>query len=291
VPRLRSSEWLLLAYFAYVALVSSFFISPWKPLAAAAIVAAAVLALARQNSWPRDIFPLILTLAAFWEMDWFTPAVRDHRLEQTWIAWDRALFDRYAFRTLMESAGSLLPLFFEFCYALVYAVAPAALWVLIANGRRDRANQFWLAYLAGTLGAYALFPYFLSQPPRTAFPGENLPHIVTFLRRFNLWIALHFDIHSSVFPSAHVSSAISAGWGLLVTLPASRRWAGWSLVVFGLCVAIATVYGRYHYGVDAVAGIAISFLGLAAALTGTAEARSQPDSPASSTIRARPRSQ
>jgi len=288
VPRLRSSEWLLLAYFTYVALVSPFFISAWKPWILAAAIAALILRLARTKSWARDLAPLLLTLVAFEEMNWFTPAVRDHHLEQTWIVWDRVLFDRYALRSAIESMGPLLPMFSELCYALVYVAAPVALWVLAANGRRDRVNQFWLAYLAGTLGAYALFPYFLSEPPRTAFPGENLPHIVTFLRRFNLWIALRYDIHSSVFPSAHVSSAISAGWGLLVTLPASRRWAGWGLVVFGLCVAIATVYGRYHYAVDAVAGIAISFLGLGAALTGTAEAHSQPDSLASSTIRARP---
>ena len=56
---------------------------------------------------------------------------------------------------------------------------------------------------------------------------------------------------------------MSAAWGLLATIP-ERRWIGWTMAAFGLCVAIATVYGRYHYAVDAVAGIAISFLGLAA---------------------------
>jgi membrane-associated phospholipid phosphatase len=263
VPRLRSSEWLLIAYFIYVALVSPFFVSPWKPAATVVVVSIALLALARSESWLRDLAPLLLTLAAFEEMNWFTPAVRDHHLEQTWIVWDRVLFDRYALRAGIESAGPLLPMFLELCYALVYAVAPVALWALIANGRRDRVNHFWLAYLAGTLGAYALFPYFLSEPPRTAFPGVNLPHIVTFLRRFNLWIAGHYDIHSSVFPSAHVSSAMSAAWGLLETLP-ERRWIGWTMAGYGLCVAVATVYGRYHYAVDAVAGIAVGFLGLAA---------------------------
>jgi len=263
VPRLRSSEWLLLAYFAYVALVSPFFISPWKPLMVAMAVAALLFTLARQESWIRDLVPLPLTLAAFEEMNWFTPAIRDHHLEQVWIVWDRMLFDHYGLRAIIESAGPLLPFFLELIYALVYAIAPVALWALVANGRRDRVNHFWLAYLAGTLGAYALFPYFLSEPPRTAFPGENLPHFVSFLRRFNLWIALHGDIHSSVFPSAHVSSALSAAWGLLATIP-ERRWIGWSMAAFGICVAIVTVYGRYHYAVDAVAGIAISFLGLVA---------------------------
>jgi membrane-associated phospholipid phosphatase len=263
VQRLRSSEWLLLAYFTYVAIISLFFISPWRPWLVAVAVAALVLRLARSESWFRDLAPLLLTLAAFEEMDWFTPMVRDHHWEQTWIVWDRVLFYHYGFRAVMESAGSLLPNFLELCYLLVYTAAPVALWALIANGRRERINHFWLVYLAGTLGAYALFPYFLSDSPRIAFPGENLPAIVTVLRRANLWIAGHFDIHSSVFPSGHVSSAFAAAWGLLETLPA-RRWIGWTMAIYGSCVAVATIYGRYHYAADAVAGIAVSFLGLAA---------------------------
>jgi len=263
VPRLRSSEWLLLAYFAYVALISPFFISPWRPLALAVAIGVVLLVLARRKSWLRDVFPLILTLIAFREMNWFTPPVHHHHLEQTWIVWDRLLLDKYGMRTAIESAGSLAPFFLELCYALVYAVAPVALWALFANGRRDRVNLLWLAYLAGTLGVYALFPYFPSEPPRTAFAGQDMPHIVTFLRRFNLWIVGHYGIHSSVFPSAHVSSALSAAWGLLKTLP-ERQWIGWTMAAYGLCVALASVYGRYHYAVDTAAGIAASFLGLAA---------------------------
>jgi membrane-associated phospholipid phosphatase len=263
VPRLRSSEWVLLAYFAYVAVISPFFISPWRPLALAVVIGAVLLVLARRESWLRDVFPLILTLIAFREMNWFTPPVHNHHLEQTWIVWDRALLDNYGMRAAIESAGSLAPFFFELCYALVYAVAPVALWALFANGRRDRLNHFWLAYLAGTLGAYALFPYFPSEPPRTTFAGQDLPHIVTFLRRFNLWIVGHYGIHSSVFPSAHVSSAWSAAWGLLETLP-EKRWIGRTMAAYGLAVAVATIYGRYHYAIDTVAGIAVSLLGLAA---------------------------
>jgi membrane-associated phospholipid phosphatase len=262
--RLRSSEWLLIAYFAYVAAISPFFISPQRPVILAVAVVILILRVAQSESWFRDVLPLIQTLAAFREMNWFTPAARDHHLEQVWIVWDRRLLDAYGLRAGIESAGRLLPLFLELCYALVYAVAPVALWALFASGRRNRVNELWLAYLAGTLGAYALFPYFPSEPPRTAFAGQDLPHVMTFLRRFNLWIVNHYGIHSSVFPSAHVSSAISAGWGLLATLPADRRWMGWAMIAYGLCVGIATIYGRYHYAVDALAGAAISFLGLAA---------------------------
>ena len=46
------------------------------------------------ESWFRDLAPLLLMLIAFREMDWFTPAIRDHRLEQSWIVWDRMLLNQ-----------------------------------------------------------------------------------------------------------------------------------------------------------------------------------------------------
>jgi membrane-associated phospholipid phosphatase len=265
VPRLRSSEWLLLAYFVYVALISPFFISPGlisivRPLLVAAAATILVFRLARSESWSRDLAPLLLMLMAFREMDWFTPAIRDHHLERSWIVWDRMLLDHHGLRAAIESAGLLLPVFFELCYLLVYTVGFVAVWALLAHGRRDRLNKFWLIYLGGTLGAYALFPYFPSEPPRIVFAGADLPSIITDLRRFNLWILGNFSIHSSVFPSAHVSSALSAAWGLLATLP-ERRWIGWTMAAYGVCVAIATVYGRYHYAVDVAAGALLSFTG------------------------------
>jgi membrane-associated phospholipid phosphatase len=92
------------------------------------------------------------------------------------------------------------------------------------------------------------------------FAGADLPNVGTALRRLNLWILGNFSIHSSVFPSAHASSAFSAAWGLLATLP-ERRWVGWAMAAYGVCVSIATVYCRYHYAVDVAAGAALSFAG------------------------------
>ena len=146
---------------------------------------------------------------------------------------------------------------------MVYGIAPVALWALLLHGRRDRIGRWWLVYLSGTLGAYALLPFFPSQPPRTAFPGEDLPHVMTLLRRLNLAIVGGFGIHSSVFPSAHVSSAFSAAWGLRALIP-ERPWIGRWMAIYGCVVGVATVYGRYHYAGDVVAGFVVSFAGLAA---------------------------
>ena len=60
-----------------------------------------------------------------------------------------------------------------------------------------------------------------------------------------------YGIHSSVFPSAHVSSAFSAAWALFAYLPERKRY-GWAMLIYAISVAVATVYGRYHYAADAV---------------------------------------
>ncbi len=86
-----------------------------------------------------------------------------------------------------------------------------------------------------------------------------MPNIVTAFRELNLWLVGDLGIHSSVFPSAHVSSAFSAAWALFAFLPERKRY-GLGMLVYAVSVAAATVYGRYHYAADAVAGMGISLI-------------------------------
>jgi membrane-associated phospholipid phosphatase len=258
---LRSSEWLLIGYFSYVALISASRLPLVALLLAVALVAVLAYAESRASreffSIARDWAPLALTLVAYREMDWFTPLAWDHHLEFRWIEWDRSLLDTWGMQPAIESMGALLPSYLEFCYLLVYAVGPFTVAVLYLERRRDRVNQVLFLYLLGTLLAYALFPYFPSQPPRTLFAGSDLPNVTTALRRFNLWIVNGYGIHSSVFPSAHVSSAFSAGWALLLYLPDRKRY-GVGMLIYAMSVAVGAVYGRYHYGVDVLAGFGVS---------------------------------
>ena len=213
----------------------------------------------------RDWVPLVLTLVAYREMDWFTPLAGDHHLELKWIEWDRTALYTWGFERAIESLGALLPAFLEFCYLLVYAAGPFLVTVFYLEHRRELVNRALLVYLTGTLLAYALFPYFPSEPPRTLFAGSDLPGVMTPIRRFNLWIVNGYGIHSSVFPSAHVSSAFSAAWALLRYLP-NRKRDGVLMLIYAVSVAAATVYGRYHYAADVAAGFAVSLAAAGVAL-------------------------
>ena len=207
----------------------------------------------RARLWRRSV----AALTAYREMDWFSSSVHDHHLERAWVAWDRVLLDDCTCAGSSRSAGLIIPGFLR--VVLSAGVRSRALWwwQAILTRRRHSTDKLWMAYLAGTLGAYALFPYFPSDPPAHVFPASDLPHVITVLRQVNLYIVGGYGIHSSVFPSAHVSSAFSAAWGLLMTIP-EKRWIGWSVAAYAVMVSVATVYGRYHYGVDVLAGFAVS---------------------------------
>ena len=275
--RLRLSECVLIAFFSYIAIVALFFRLPHELRYAAFAVVACVIIVSvgladcehrsgsRVFSIVRDWLPIAFTLTAYREMNWFATAHKEHTLEHAWIVWDRWLLHDRGMRTLIEISGWMGPLFLELCYLLVYAAGPIAVGILYGHRRRDLVDRVLATYLFGTLLAYALFPYFPSDPPRTVFAGMDIPGVMTPVRQLNLAIVGGYGIHSSVFPSAHVSSAFSAGWGLLVFFPEKRR-LGWGMLVYAVCVSLATIYGRYHYAADAAAGIAISIAALLLAL-------------------------
>jgi membrane-associated phospholipid phosphatase len=263
--RLRSAEWLLVIYFGYVALISPAFplASRFSTLVVAILVPALFFVLARGHhpafSVARDWIPIGLLLVAYREMDWFSALPRNFQLELHWVQWDRAILYQRGLQRAIEWLGAVVPIYLELCYMLVYAIAPFVVAILYFEDRRERVNGVLFLYLLGTLLAYALFPYFPSDPPRVAFGGSDMPNVTSAVRELNLWIVGVYGIHSSVFPSAHVSSAFSAAWALFAYLPERRR-IGWGVLVYAVSVALATVYGRYHYAADVVAGIGVSLV-------------------------------
>lgn len=204
----------------------------------------------------RDWLPLGLILLAYREMGWFALPHPLSLLESQWVGWDRLVLNDGG-RALVESLGPVLPSVLEIAYALVYALPPCGLAILYLNHRRDAAGQFVTVVLLTVLLCYAQFPFWPSEPPRVVFAGLDLPSYNTIFRRFNLWVLGNYGIHTSVFPSAHVAGALSTAFGLRLAMPERKRVFR---VFFGIAVliAIATVYGRYHYLADATGGAVIA---------------------------------
>jgi membrane-associated phospholipid phosphatase len=271
---MRLSEWILAAYFSYVTALSLIRTIPADIRVRTVVVNALLLcfyafflgsarlrnSLVAQHM--RNWIPLALMLLAYKEMGWLAPAAHDHHLEQSWIRWDRLVLRGWGGRGVIESAGPLFPSILELCYLLVYALPAFSMSMLYVYRRSRSAEVLLVIYLLGLFLSYVQFPYWPSEPPWVVFPGEDAPAVDTILRRFNAWILGGYGIHTSVFPSAHVSGALAAAFALRRVLQ-DRPWVYRGVFVYAILVAIATVYGRYHYAVDAAAGMVMGALAAA----------------------------
>ena len=118
-----------------------------------------------------------------------------------------------------------------------------------AKGHRA-LDDFWATVLLATLFCYAVYPFFPLTPPRMLFGDVPVPHVDPLLRRLNFWLLDHYSVNACIFPSGHVAAVTAVA--LAVRKHAPRLGA--MFMILAASVALAIVYGRYHYASDAIAG-------------------------------------
>jgi membrane-associated phospholipid phosphatase len=65
-----------------------------------------------------------------------------------------------------------------------------------------------------------------------------------------------------VFPSGHAAAAFGSAFAVMLLLPEKPR-PGRGLLILAALIAVATVYGRYHYAVDTLAGLLLAVMAVA----------------------------
>ena len=156
------------------------------------------------------------------------------------------LSERLAFVPLSE--------YLHFCYLSYMIVIPSVAAYWYVSGRRAAFGELLLMLSTVLLGSYLFFillpvdsPYYLSQrlgPPLSGHFFFDLVH----------QMSARGDARGGAFPSAHVSGSV------VVSLVAWRhqRRLTYLLVPLTGSVMIATVYGRFHYVLDTLAGAALA---------------------------------
>lgn len=267
----RVYECVIGVYFAYASVLSVTlsYLSPEVRLRTLVVngllFALYLYVLRRERSHPREWLVMVrewgalpLALLAYKEMGWFAPQAHDYHLEMGWITIDRLVLRNWGLRALIESVP-LFPALLQLCYVLVYALPFFVVAMVYVYHRRESIDVLLTIYLLGLFLAYAQFPFWPSEPPRTVFPGDDAPAVQTLISRLNLWMLGSYGIHTSVFPSAHVSGAFAAAFGIW-DIFRDVRWLRWTALSYAVLIALSTVYGRYHYLVDALAGLAMAII-------------------------------
>jgi membrane-associated phospholipid phosphatase len=269
-------EQIMLAFFAYLTVVVLLFSSEstdgWKIVPLNLLIAATIVMLGRnpqRAAWmlpARDLFPALALLVAYRESGLLLVPDAARRLDLVFIAWDRTLLHNQFVQAVLQAGSPWLQHYLEFAYLLCYPLVPLGAAVIgfsswskgaTAKTRPRPMDDFWTPVLLATLFCYAVYPFFPLTPPRVLFADVPGPQVEPLLRQVNFWLLDRYSVQACIFPSGHVAAATAVA--LAVRKQAPRLGA--LFMFLAASVAVATVYGRYHYAADAVAG---ALVGIAA---------------------------
>ena len=210
----------------------------------------------------RDWFPAVLILLAYREAGLLMIPDPTHRLDYLFVRWDSVVLRNPLVLGTLRAFSPWLQYLLEFSYLLCYPLVPlGAAAVIVAYRRQDLdryrtdrvPDRFWTTVLLALFSAYLLSPFFPATPPRSFFHDLPGPLVHPLFRQVNLWILGQYGNYSNVFPSGHVAGATATALAVGAYLPR----LGALFLAVAASIAIATVYGRYHYTADAVVGALI----------------------------------
>ena len=138
-------------------------------------------------------------------------------------------------------------------YYLILAGAPLLPWF---SGRRAAAARVAFLMTVTFYLCYAVFLLFPVAGPRYAFPRADNAATHTLLARLTQSLLDNGAAWGTAFPSSHVAVSLVAG------VAGFRAWpaVGVLLLPAALLLTLATVYGQFHYAVDALGGVAVAAL-------------------------------
>jgi membrane-associated phospholipid phosphatase len=251
----------ILAYFAGAVVVILVWWSNLPdalPLLAANVISGAVIVyqVKRPNatSWIfRNWYPLPYVGACFKEMALFIPAVRHSSADQ-WLAdLDFRVWGVHPSVWLERINTPVLTEFLQVVYTLFIPAVLYVAWVLWRKGRTRDFQYYAFLIALGFLTSYVGYILVPARGPR--FLLKHLQHFP--LQGLWLFHAMQNGLdrlesaHYDCFPSGHTELTILAWWGSRMV---SKRWFRIYLA-YTPFIIFATVYLRYHYTVDLLAGI------------------------------------
>ena len=259
-------DYLTQAYLAATAVVALASLSPTGLLIAALHVGAigfiawaAVFPLPKHGLavFFRLFYPVALTPILYLELAPLNQLHVTGYFDATVMRWEELLFGTQLAMAFSERIGHLW--FSEmlhigyFSYYFIVPGAAATAYLLKGPRALERASftialAFFICYLC-----FSVFPV---AGPRYDFPtiaGDG-PAGPTFALVHTLLES--GSSKGTAFPSSHVAATLSA-W--FATGRESKR-VFWIMAPFAVSLTLATVYGRFHYGIDALVGVVVAIL-------------------------------
>lgn len=204
------------------------------------------------------IFPIICVLAVFDSLEWVVHYVNPEDIDPVLIKLDYLIFGSHPTVMLERIMNPFLTDILQIAYSTYYFIPISFGIILLKNKQRDEFEKsifmillcFYLSYL-GYILFPALGPRFYLSSIQTAelqgfFVAEPIQNLLNRLE----------GIKRDAFPSGHT------GIALIVLYLAYRYKRGYFRTALPIVLALlfSTVYCRYHYVVDVIAGFGLTLL-------------------------------
>lgn len=203
-------------------------------------------------------YPAMLSLFFFEEIGALVHAIHPGWFDSYLIAADYWLFGAHPTVWIERFSGYWMTEYMQLVYTSYFLLTLGFglhLWL------RGRGAAF-ATFIASTCAAY-----YICYVVFVLFPIESPHHTLAHLQQVALTggpftalinlIEEHGRVHGGAFPSAHVAGSVVVLLSAWRYAPRAARWL--TPIVVSICVA--TIYGRYHYVMDVLAGIVVAGLG------------------------------
>lgn len=222
----------------------------------------------------RKVYVFFYVFILYDQVQHYIRVVNPNFYDETLIIWDLALFGVNPTEWIYRFASPALTEFFQFSYMTYYFI-PAALFVELVRREDKKPLENYLAIL--------IFSYYLSYLLYFIMPAVGPRFFIHDFTQMDvelpgLWLAETFRhivnsggnipegaaqpylfVNRDCMPSGHT-------WiSLVIVILAFKNKVRlrWLHFVFGSGIIISTVYLRYHYVVDVIAGAALAIASVA----------------------------
>lgn len=170
--------------------------------------------------------------------------------------WETALFGGPVSVTWHQAwPGAVLSWALHLCYGAYYVIVLAVgIWLWRRTSRTVNEAAVFHVALAFFI-SYVWFALFPVAGPRYFYGTATGAAAVVWPARVVHRLLEGGSAYGTAFPSSHIAAAWSA---VLASWRAGGRRVPLVLALPALGLALGTVYGQFHYAVDAVAGVALA---------------------------------
>lgn len=208
----------------------------------------------------RESYTLFALPVAYGDLDWLNRLVSTGYYDEIVMRWDLALFGSHPHVYLSRMLPyPLLSDLLHACYLLYMSLVPV---LGITLYLQNREHAFRVLATTVTLTMYSCYAFFIAFPVQGPYEFFGQPEGVPGLVPHLVYAMLNRGSSvGTAFPSSHVAGAITVA---VMSTWFSRKLSH-VMVALAFGIGIATIYGGFHYAIDAVAGFAyglfLSFAG------------------------------